>query len=73
MTELVERVLRGEDVTITRGGEPVARLIAIERTPRERTPQPIDFEALRALTDSMRGQDEPAESGLRALRDAARY
>ena len=68
LSDLVERVLRGEAVTITRRGKPVARLVGIERVP-----QPIDFEALRALRDSMRGQGEPAESGLRALRDSARY
>ena len=73
LSELVERVLRGEDVTITRGGKPVARLVAIEPTPRERTPQPIDFEALRALRESLPEESESAGTWLRAVRDDARY
>ena len=68
LSDLVERAIRGEDVRITRRGKPVARLVAIHREPK-----PIDFEALRALVDSTPEQTEPVESGLRELRDDARY
>ena len=68
LSELVERVLRGEDVTITRRGKPVARLVGIERKPK-----PIDFEALRALTESMPMQEESTATWLRRVRDSARY
>ena len=68
LSELIERVLRGENVTITRRGKPVARLVGIERKPK-----PIDFEALRALTDSMPMQDESASTWLRRVRDDSRY
>lgn len=67
LSDLVERAIRGEEVRITRRGKPVARLVGIRREPK-----PIDFEALRALIHSMPEQNEPVESGLRALRDDAR-
>lgn len=35
LSELLVRVERGEQITIARGGKPVARLSAIESTPRE--------------------------------------
>ena len=53
LSELIERVLRGEEVTITRRGKPVARLVGIERKPK-----PIDFEALRALRESLPQETE---------------
>jgi prevent-host-death family protein len=31
--EVVERAQRGEQLTITRGGKPVARLVALQRPP----------------------------------------
>jgi len=31
--DVVERAQRGEQLTITRGGEPVARLVALQRPP----------------------------------------
>ena len=68
LSDLVERAMRGEEVRITRRGKPVARIVPIER---ER--KPIDFEALRALRDSMPEQREPAESLVRKMRDDARY
>lgn len=66
LSELVERAMRGEDVTITRRGKPVARIVGIRREPK-----PIDFEAIRALVDSL--PEDNCESGLRAMRDDARY
>lgn len=68
LSELVERAMRGEDVTITRRGKPVARLVGIERVSK-----PIDIAALRALTASMPLQEESTESWLRSVRDEARY
>ena len=68
LSDLVERAMRGEDVRITRRGKPVARIVPIERELK-----PIDFAALKAFTDSMRGPDAPGESIVRAMRDDARY
>ncbi len=68
LSELVERAARGEPVRITRRGKPVARITGLEREAK-----PIDLEALRAVTDAMPVQDEPARDWLRSARDEARY
>ncbi len=68
LSDLVERATRGEDVRITRRGKPVARIVPVER---ER--KPIDFAALKALTDSMPVQAESAGDWLRKVRDGSRY
>jgi prevent-host-death family protein len=68
LSDLVERAARGEPVLITRRGKPVARITAIDRVP-----VPIDLAALRALTDAMPLQPEPARNWLRSVRDGARY
>jgi prevent-host-death family protein len=54
LSELVERAEGGEEVTITRRGKPVARIVAIEK-PRK----PLDIEALRALTSKMPVYEDP--------------
>ncbi len=68
LSELVERAARGEPVRITRRGKPVARITGIVREPK-----PIDLAALRALTDTMPLQIEPARRWLRSVRDGSRY
>ena len=68
LSDLVERAIRGEDVRITPRGKPVARIVPIES---ER--KPIDFEALKAFTDSLPVQTESAGDWLRKVRDGSRY
>ena len=68
LSELVERAASGETVQITRRGKPVAQITSI-KTPRK----PIDFAALRALTDSMPMQKESAGEFVRKMRDSERY
>ena len=68
LSDLVDRATRGEPVQITRRGKAVARIVGIGREPR-----PIDLAALKALTDAMPLQSEPARSWLRSVRDGARY
>jgi prevent-host-death family protein len=68
LSDLVERAMHGEEVRITRRGKPVARIVPVGR---ER--KPIDFAALKALTDSMPLQEESAGSWLRKVRDESRY
>jgi prevent-host-death family protein len=68
LSELVERANRGEAVRITRRGKPVARLVAIDQTPKQ-----IDLAALVALTESMPRQIELTETWIRTMRDDARY
>ena len=68
LSELVERAVAGDTVCITRRGKPIVQLTAV-RLPRA----PIDFEALRALTDRSKSQSESAEAFVRRMRDEDRY
>lgn len=64
LSELIDRVEKGETIEILRRGKPVARLIAAER-PRK----PIDVVALRALADSLPYQTESSVDIIRKMRD----
>jgi prevent-host-death family protein len=68
LSELVERAEAGETVRITRRGKPVAQLTSVKKARK-----PIDFEALRKLTDSMPRQKTSAGDFMRKMRDAERY
>lgn len=68
LSALVEQAEAGETVCITRHGKPVAQLV-----PTAATKKPIDFEALKAFTDSMPHQEEDGGTFMRRLRDDARY
>lgn len=68
LSELVDRVEAGEDVTITRRGKPAARLVPCH-TPRQK----IDFRSLSILTKKQRVQQETAAEFVRAMRDGDRY
>jgi prevent-host-death family protein len=65
---LIDRVEAGETVTITRRGKEVARLL-----PPETSPQKIDAEELRALTEKMPLRDTNAGEFIRHMRDEERY
>lgn len=68
LSELVDRVLAGDSIEITRRGKPVARLTAVTK-PRKR----IDKAALQALTARMRPQKQDAAHFVREMRDSDRY
>lgn len=68
LSELVDGVISGEGVTITRRGKPVAELVVPSR-PRKK----IDFAELRAFTASMPLEEEDSGTFMRRLRDDARY
>jgi len=68
LSELVERARTGETVRITRRGKPVAQITGIQ-SPRK----PIDFAALKALTDRMPMQKESAGDFIRRMRDTDRH
>jgi len=68
LSELLDRVEKGEEVVITRRGKPVARVSRAEATRK-----PIDFAGIRALRESMPMQTENAGEFMRRLRDEARY
>jgi len=63
--ELIERAAAGVPVRITRRGKLVAQITAVGTT-RKR----IDLSALRAMTDAMPLQREPAGNFVRRMRDA---
>lgn len=68
LSELITRAAAGEPIRITKRGMPVAEITGFPKLK-----EPIDVEALRALTEGM--QMEPGESGdfIRRFRDDARY
>lgn len=71
LSALVEQVLDGEEVEITRRGRPVVRLVASEK-PRPR----IDVDAMRRLTESQRRDGLPlldSDEFWRAFREDTRY
>ncbi len=68
LSELVWRAAAGEAIEITRRGKTVARLV-----PAEVARKPGDAEALRAVSDTMPPQAEPAGALIRRMRDEDRY
>lgn len=68
LSELVDLVEAGEDVSITRRGKPVARLVAAER-PRK----PIDWARINAITDAMPFCEQDGGDFIREFRDNERY
>lgn len=64
LSELINRVLEGDTVRITRRGKVVVQISA----PAE-AKKPIDVEALRALTASMPMATESAADLVRRMRD----
>jgi prevent-host-death family protein len=69
LSELVERAAAGETVRITRRGKPIAQITRVQAPPRK----PIDFAALKALTDGLPRQKESARDFVRRMRDKDRY
>jgi antitoxin (DNA-binding transcriptional repressor) of toxin-antitoxin stability system len=68
LSELMERVAAGDEVVITKHGKPVGRL-----SRPNRPCQPVDLQALRALTQRMTEQPESVDTFMRRLRDESRY
>ena len=56
LSELVREAARGEDVILTEGGEPVAKIIPISRGQR-----PREFGSARGLIHMAEDFDEPLE------------
>lgn len=68
---LLERVRRGETLTITQGGRPVARLVATPRISDEEIQ--ADLQALRALRDGIEARSGKVTwEELKADRDLGR-
>jgi prevent-host-death family protein len=71
LPRLINRMLDGEPVVITRRGRPVARVVPIEPLPRPT--QKIDLEALRRLREASSTGKPPVSDTVRAMRDEYRY
>lgn len=65
LSELVNRVENGEEVIITRHGQPVARIAAVER-PK------VPIQSRAAFRTHMPGWRAPSSELMRALRDEER-
>ncbi len=71
LPRLIDRMLDGESVVITRRGRPVARVVPIEVAP---APQPrIDLAWLRAVREAASTGVKPTIDTVRAMRDEYRY
>lgn len=68
LSELVDRVVQGDSIEITRRGRAVARLTGA-LSPRK----PIDAAALAAFTSGLAPQAQSAEDLVRSMRDGDRY
>jgi prevent-host-death family protein len=68
LSELVERAVAGDTVSILRRGKPVAQITAIS-VPRK----PVDIKVLRALTATMPRQSVAAKPLIRMMREESRY
>ena len=68
LSALVDRVEAGDEISITRRGKLVARLVPAER-PRE----PVVWEGLRKHVASMPVQNESGGDFIRRMRDEDRY
>ena len=68
LSNLIERITQGERVVITKHGQPVVQLVAVET---ER--QPINGLSLRLLTDQMPMAKDSLGGFMRKVREAARY
>jgi len=68
LSELVDRVIAGEEVVIERHGKPVARITAEQ--PKKK---PLDIEAIEELRKSMPADTGIAGETVRQMRDDARY
>ena len=66
LRSLIDEVAEGQEVVVTRRGEPVARLVPIEVTPR-RLPSLADFR------DSIRVKGRPLSEEIVTAREEERY
>ncbi|HEY0311348.1 MAG TPA: type II toxin-antitoxin system Phd/YefM family antitoxin [Allosphingosinicella sp.] len=64
-SEVIGKAEAGEAVEITRRGEAVVKVTAIEKTPRK-----VDVERLKRLTDSLPRQEKSAAELIREMRDS---
>ena len=64
LSELLDRVERGEEIVITRRGKPVAKVSGVRRKL-----EPIDLATLEAFRAEMPFQEKPSVELIREMRD----
>jgi prevent-host-death family protein len=64
-SEVIGKAEAGEAVEITRRGEAVVKVTAIEKAPKK-----VDIERLKRLTDSLPWQEKSAAELIREMRDS---
>lgn len=68
LSELIDRVERGEQIEILRRGKPVARLAPTVIPPKSK--KPFDWDELERITRKMTPQTESAGDFMRRIRDS---
>ena len=71
LPKLLDRMLAGEPVTITRRGRPVAQIVPVEKEAQPKVP--VDLEWLKALREAGQTPTSGQIDTVRAMRDAYRY
>lgn len=71
LPRIIDRMLDGEPVVITRRGRPIARVVPIE--PQPPSPQRIDGDWLRRLREAGRTPTSGRTDTVKAMRDDYRY
>lgn len=64
LSELLDRVERGEEIVITRRGKPVAKVSGLRRKL-----EPIDWDEIDRIRESMPFQETPSVELIRQMRD----
>lgn len=72
LPRIIDRMLDGEPVVITRRGKPVARVVPIEPA-ASTSPQKIDLEWLRSVREAASTGVAPTVDTVKAMRDDYRY
>lgn len=68
LSAILDRVERGEEVVITRRGKPVAKVSGVAKKL-----EPIDWDEIDRIRESMPFQEESAGDFMRRMRDEDRY
>jgi prevent-host-death family protein len=68
LSELLDRVAKGEEIVITRRGKPVARISA---EPHRK--KPLDIEAIKRFQATLPKSNASAGKLVRKMRDESRY
>ena len=71
LSRLIDRMLKGEPVTITRRGRPVAHIVPVE--PESAPKRPVDLEWLRNIREAGRTETSGLTDTVREMRDDYRY